>query len=122
VSGRSSELLYLLGPLPDLEDLLPTRQRRLDWAALLARVFAADVLACPRCSGRMNVLAAISAPAVASKILSHLGLPTTLPSPAPARAPPWTESELDLDATIEAKMALDIDVDPAADFNASLDC
>lgn len=51
VPGQSSELLYLLAPMPAIEDLLPTRQRRLNWAALLARVQALDLLACEwRCS------------------------------------------------------------------------
>jgi hypothetical protein len=28
---------------------------------------------------------------VVSKVLAHLDLPTALPQPAPARAPPWCE-------------------------------
>jgi len=103
---------------------LPLRQRRLDWAALLSRVYAVDVLRCPRCAGRMDVIAAISEPMVARKILSHLGLPTTLPTTTPARAPPWSDSEveLDLDADVEAEMELDTDADRDADFDDSLDC
>ena len=47
------------------------RPPRLDWAALLRRVFEEDVLACP-CGGRRSVLALITNPDVARKML---GLP-----------------------------------------------
>jgi hypothetical protein len=51
-------------------------------------VFELDVLACPRCGGRMSVIATIEAGDVMRKILGHLGLPTEPPSPLPARPPP----------------------------------
>jgi len=54
----------------------------------MRRVFELDVLACPRCGGRMSVIATIEAGNVMSKILSHLGLPTEPPNPLPARPPP----------------------------------
>jgi hypothetical protein len=69
--------------------------RRLDWAALLARVWSVDVLECARCKGRMRVIAALFDPSVVAKVLSHIDLPTTLPQPAPARAPPSFEEDLD---------------------------
>jgi uncharacterized protein YbaR (Trm112 family) len=61
----------------------PTRARRLDWATLLRRSFALDVLACPRCQGPMRLISVVESPAVIGKILAHLGL-----SVAPARAGP----------------------------------
>jgi hypothetical protein len=98
-SGQADtdSLLTLLGDQPDESQLLPIRQRRLNWAALLRRVFALDVLQCPECDGRMVVLAAINDPAVAQKILAHLGLPTCAPRCAPARAPPDPEFDFDTD-------------------------
>ena len=54
------------------------------WADLLRRVFALDVLACPRCGGRMRVLATIDDPAVIRRILAHLELPLDEPPLAPA--------------------------------------
>jgi len=42
-------------------------------------------------------------------ILSHLGLPTTLPNPAPARAPPWTDDELALKDDVELEPDVEID-------------
>src|SRR5262249_37525838 len=53
--------------------------RRLDWAALLARVLAIDVLRCSECGGRRRVLAFLTDPAVVAKILVHLGFPTHPP-------------------------------------------
>ena len=61
---------------------------RLEWASLIQRVFAADVLECGRCHGRMRVLAVIEEPAVIEKILGHLGLPPVPIPIAAARRPP----------------------------------
>jgi hypothetical protein len=95
---RTSSLLddldvppMLIGPPLAPDDLLPIRQRYLDWATLLKRVYKVDILACPRCHGRLTLLAAISDPPVVKKILQHLQLPSEPPHPAPARAPPQTE-------------------------------
>ena len=54
----------------------------------MRRVFDLDVLACPRCGGRMSVIATIEAPYVLREIPNHLGLPTDPPIPLPARPPP----------------------------------
>jgi len=43
----------------------------------------------------MRVNAALSERAVVVKVPPHLDLPTALPPAAPARAPPWSEDELD---------------------------
>jgi len=60
---------------------------RLPWHELLRRVFAIDVLVCPRCAGPLTVLAYLTEAAVVDKILTHLGLPTRPPPIAPARSP-----------------------------------
>ena len=44
-----------------------------------------DVLACPRCGGRLTL---IDDPAVIGRMLQHLELPTEVPEARPARAPP----------------------------------
>ena len=54
----------------------------------MRRAFLVDVLDCPRCHGRMRVIATIDEPAVVKKILEHLGLTTEVPSPRAARPPP----------------------------------
>ena len=68
--------------------------RRIDWAALLKRVFALEILVCALCSGRMRVVSVIEAGPVARKILDHLGLPSVAPVRAPARDPPDPELPL----------------------------
>ena len=60
------------------------RPRNYSWAQLLRRVFEVDVLKCPRCGGRMRILAAINPPAAIHKILDCLGLPTRPPPIAAA--------------------------------------
>jgi hypothetical protein len=69
----------------DSPDDTPGRARRLAWADLLRRVFAVDVLECPRCGGRMRPLATIHPPEATRAILECLGLP--------ARAPPVTPAQ-----------------------------
>jgi len=58
------------------------------WADLMQRSFSLDVLACPRCGGRMRLIALIDQASVIQRILRHLGLPTGIPAGCPARAPP----------------------------------
>jgi len=49
--------------------------RNYSWAELMKRDWAIDVLACPRCQGRMRLLAVIHSPESIRKILGCLGLP-----------------------------------------------
>jgi hypothetical protein len=64
------------------------RARGQCWAALMTRTFGFDVLDCPRCGGRLRLIALIEEAAVIGRILGHLGLPTDLLIVRPARAPP----------------------------------
>ena len=48
------------------------------------RSFKFDVLECPRCHGRLRILAAIHPPDVTRKILDWLGLPSRPPPLTPA--------------------------------------
>jgi hypothetical protein len=54
----------------------------------MRRTFGFDVLACPRCGGRLRLVALIEYASVVQRIRRHLGLPTEVPEPRPARAPP----------------------------------
>jgi hypothetical protein len=54
----------------------------------MRRVFGLDVLVCPRCGHAMRLIAVMEQPDVIRRILRHLGEPTDVPAPAPARAPP----------------------------------
>ncbi len=64
------------------------------WAELLQRCFAIDVLACPRCGGRMRLVALVTEAASAARFLRGLGEPTEVPSRAPARGPPYWRSRV----------------------------
>jgi hypothetical protein len=69
------------------------RPRQLAWAELMRRVFAVDVLECPRCGGSMRILAAIHPPETARAILECLSLPTRAPPIDPARRHEVEEEE-----------------------------
>jgi hypothetical protein len=58
--------------------------RTWSWAALMHRAFAIDVLACPHCGGRLRLIATLHDPAVIRKLLAHLGVARSGPSPGPA--------------------------------------
>jgi hypothetical protein len=74
----------------DRSESLP---RRIAWADLLKRVFEVDALRCPACGGRMRLLAAITDPSVARRILECLSLPPRAPPLAPA-------NEIDLEPVV----------------------
>jgi hypothetical protein len=63
------------------------------WAELMKRVWVLDVLECPRCMGRMKILAAIHHPEATRKILDCVGLPSR--APPVARAASNHHAELD---------------------------
>jgi hypothetical protein len=97
-SMRERELLATPPPLPHTHASaapLPdaARARRLAWAELMKRVFAIDVLECPRCRGPMRILAAIHPPDTTSAILACLGLPVRAPPLAPARSDDGVDGE-----------------------------
>jgi hypothetical protein len=73
------------------------RTRRLSWAQLLQRVFLVDVLQCPRCAGRMRLIAAIVDRRVVARILARLGLPARAPPLGPAREEPSICSHDEID-------------------------
>ena len=85
-----------LSPVANEREIDPSqvpKLNRLPWAVLLKRVFLVDVLECPKCQGRMKILAAVTAPGSIRRILRHLGLPSEAPQPHPARSPPQMEIE-----------------------------
>lgn len=52
------------------------------WAELMRRSLGLDVRACPRCGGRLTLIALIDDPAVIVRVLRHLGRPTDIPEAA----------------------------------------
>jgi len=57
--------------------------RHWTWALLMRRAFDLDVLRCPRCAGRTQLIATIEDPAVIRQILAHLGFSGTRAGPPP---------------------------------------
>jgi len=69
-----------------LEDgRLLARQPRVNWADLLRRTWAEDVLVCPRCAGRMAILEPVTDPARIRDHLERLGLAAEPAAFAPPR-------------------------------------
>jgi hypothetical protein len=64
------------------------------WAELLVRTFAVDVLACPSCQGRMRLLAMVKDPASIARYLAATGEPTEVPRRSPGRGPPYWRSRV----------------------------
>ena len=58
------------------------------WAELMQRSFGFDVLACPHCGRRLELIAVIEDSRVIRRILNHLGLPAEVPAAGPAWSPP----------------------------------
>jgi hypothetical protein len=52
----------------------------------MRRAFGLDILRCPRCAGRMQLMATIDDPAVIQRILAHLGLPGARAGPSSGAA------------------------------------
>ena len=63
------------------------------WADLMRRAFEIDVLACPRCGGRLRLVALLEAGPVTARILRHLGLRSEVPAARTARAPPLARDD-----------------------------
>ena len=61
---------------------------RFSWAQLLQRTFRTDILVCPRCEGRMRVIAFVTDTDVAEQVLTCLGLARSRPLRATATGPP----------------------------------
>ena len=57
------------------------------WAELLKRTFAIDVLGCPRCQGRMQLLAMVTERASVRRFLAKLGELVEVPERSPSRGP-----------------------------------
>ena len=60
------------------------------WPALMHRALGLDVLACPRCGGRLRVLATIQPPALVRAFLPHVPVAPALDLPGPAPPSPAT--------------------------------
>ena len=67
-------------------ELLATSPR-VAWATLLKRTYSVDAMICPRCRGRLRLLAVINDRATARKIIDHPGIAAHPKVPSRARGP-----------------------------------
>ena len=82
-------------PLGDEPAQTPHRSpARYLWAMLLARIYEAFPLTCPKCGAEMRIIAFVTDAAPVQRILNHIGELPTPPRIAPARGPPqWEEDD-----------------------------
>ena len=87
------------------------------WVMLLARIYEAFPLTCPRCGAEMRIIALITKPVDVRAILEHIGEPATPPRIAQARGPPeWYEDATEHAIAAEAGSAGDPYVQPAPEY------
>ena len=89
-------------PPPQPPDLGPSRPCK--WAALLARIYEVFPLICPACQtpltfiafafGELRFAPVLTDPEPITRILAHIGEPTSPPPTHPARGPPQTELDM----------------------------
>jgi hypothetical protein len=63
------------------------------WAAMIRKVYEVDPLTCPKCGGRMTVVAFLTEHAVVDRIIDHLKLTFVAEKPPP---PAWAFRDLDM--------------------------
>ena len=66
----------------------------MSWMQRLQRVFAIDIKTCPKCGGKLRVIACIEDPDVIATILVHIQRRETV-EPSQPRAPPRRSEHLD---------------------------
>jgi len=82
---------------PPASDELPKKKKKKGcrywpWAELMARTFELDVTVCPKCSGRLVLVALVNDFKSASRFAARLGEPTEAPARSPPRPPPYFRS------------------------------
>jgi hypothetical protein len=80
-------------PEPDQDDF--RRHRRRAWARLIRKVWCADPLVCPKCSGPLRIISFIENSCVIEKILRHLKLWAPPERPPPPRSSTTLEYDAD---------------------------
>jgi hypothetical protein len=81
-----------IGQESELAEPRPRRCRYRPWAELMMRTFAADVLCCPRCSGRLRLVSLMTETKEIRRYLRGLGESTDAPARSPPRGPPYWRS------------------------------
>ena len=76
MSDQDELIPSILEPVedPDFSGDGTSKEYRKNWARLIQKIYEVDPLTCPKCKGRMRILAFIEDEEVIKKILKHLGL------------------------------------------------
>jgi hypothetical protein len=96
VDAKQGELFVGAGAVKDSEDAGEARSSRHPWAWLLRRVFAASVLVCVHCAGKLRVVEIATEPEATKRIARDerrkrgepVGHASTLEARGPPRRPP----------------------------------
>lgn len=74
-----------------------SKECRKNWARLIQKIYEADPLTCPKCSGAMKVISVIEDEEVVKKILKHLGVWDRKARPPPKATGPPRAKEYNID-------------------------
>jgi hypothetical protein len=80
-----------------LESDESSKERLMNWAGLIQKIYEVDPLTCPKCSGKMKVISVIEDQHVIKKILKHLGLWEVKLRPPPKATRPAKMAEYSID-------------------------
>ena len=72
----------LLGMIEEEPSPVPSK----GWAEMIRKVYEVDPLVCPKCGGRMKIVAFLTEYAVVDRIIRHLELTFVAEKPPPAHA------------------------------------
>ena len=75
-----------------------SKEHKRNWARLIQKICEVDPLTCPKCQGRMRILAFIEDEEIIKKILKHLGLWERKARPSPKTSAPQTNAHIDKSA------------------------
>lgn len=96
------------------------RSRPSPWAALLARIYEVFPLICPACGTPLTFISFLTDPEPITRILAHIGEPTSPPLLHTARGPPQTQFDMGLvvvEAEEVAQESLPGDLDQTPEFD-----
>ena len=80
--GKVRKMSLVPVALRMIEEALPSIPSK-GWAEMIRKVYEVDPIICPRCGGRMKVVAFLTEPAVVDRIIRHLELTFAAEKPPP---------------------------------------
>ena len=83
--GKVRKASLAAAPLRIVEEE-PRRVPSKGWAEMIRKVYEVDPMICPKCGGRMKVVAFLTEPAVVDRIINHLKLAFVAERPPPSQA------------------------------------